>query len=868
MPWSNDVVKRVLPNGLTLLVRHDASAPVVAAVTHVKAGYFDEPDRWNGIAHVLEHMFFKGTARRGPGDVARETQLVGGYVNAATSYDKTVYYTVLPSADGGLEKALDVQADALMHAALDQTELGRELEVIIQEAKRKLDSPGAVTTETLYALLFQVHRMRRWRIGTEDVLRGLTAADVREYHETRYTPDRVIVGIVGDVDTEQVLDLAEAMYGGWSRPVAGIEASPTEPDEALSRVKVLRGDLKRPIASIGWRTVGTLHEDAPALDVAMTILGSGRGSRLYRALRVPGIVASAHARHFTPTEVGVFEIELEADAARIDEAVERAWGLMRGMTHERPTVEEMERAHALLETSWARRNESMDGRAGALCMAEALGGFELVDALYERMLAVTADDVRRVMQHYASPDRVSAVLYLPDGAGTRWESDWPPPPVAAGEARHADATPLPAPAGAARRRAEGERRDRPGGIVQWTFPDVDVVLRPKFGSGSVTVLLQFPGVPSRETARDAGISRLLARSVLRGAGGMDVEQLAQESELLGGAVAPHVGSESLGWGMTVRPAAVHRAAEILRAVALEARLADADVGLEREVQASDARRVRDDMFRHPLQGVLGQAFPDDAYGLPGLGDPDTLLALSAEDVRRWADRVASTRPVVVLAGDLVADQAIEALAPLTGWEVRTGDTEAEPATPTWQAGRDSETRQKEQTAFAMAFPCSAYGSDDRHPLSVVGSVLTGLAGRLFAELREKRGLAYTVAAVPWLARRAGAMLCYIATSPEREAEAREAMLGELVRLTAEPPTSAELERARNYAAGTVEIRQQSGRAVAGEILEAFVHGSLGDLAETPQRLRGVTLEDVLRVAGEVFDPDVRAEYVVRGAAAC
>ncbi|MGD8726995.1 MAG: pitrilysin family protein, partial [Gemmatimonadales bacterium] len=220
MHWATDVHRHVLPNGLTLLVRRDASAPVVAAVTHVRAGYFDEPDEWSGIAHVLEHMFFKGTARRGPGDIARETQLLGGYLNAGTIYDKTVYYTVLPSAHGGLERALDVQADALMHAALDPEELRRELEVIIQEAKRKLDAPGAVTTETLYSLLFQVHRMRRWRIGTEDVLRALTASDVQEYYETRYTPDRVIVGIVGDIDVTRTLDLAEATYGPWSRPAA------------------------------------------------------------------------------------------------------------------------------------------------------------------------------------------------------------------------------------------------------------------------------------------------------------------------------------------------------------------------------------------------------------------------------------------------------------------------------------------------------------------------------------------------------------------------------------------------------------------------------------------------------------------------
>ena len=132
MPWSANVVKRVLPTGLTLLVQRDATAPVVAVVTHVRAGYFDEPDQWVGIAHVLEHMYFKGTARRAPGDIARETQMVGGYINAGTIYDKTIYYTVLPSSGGGMAQALDVQADALMHAALDPDELVRELEVIIQ----------------------------------------------------------------------------------------------------------------------------------------------------------------------------------------------------------------------------------------------------------------------------------------------------------------------------------------------------------------------------------------------------------------------------------------------------------------------------------------------------------------------------------------------------------------------------------------------------------------------------------------------------------------------------------------------------------------------------------------------------------------
>ena len=96
--WSSGVVRSVLPNGLTVLIHPDPTAPAVSVVIHVRAGFFDEPDRWQGISHVLEHMFFKGTPTRGVGQIALETKALGGYLNAYTSYDATTYYVVLPAA--------------------------------------------------------------------------------------------------------------------------------------------------------------------------------------------------------------------------------------------------------------------------------------------------------------------------------------------------------------------------------------------------------------------------------------------------------------------------------------------------------------------------------------------------------------------------------------------------------------------------------------------------------------------------------------------------------------------------------------------------------------------------------------------------
>ena len=137
------VHRTVLPNGLTVLVRRDASAPVVAVNTFVRAGYFDETDDVVGVAHVLEHMFFKGTPRRGVGEIAKQTKAQGGYLNAHTIYDHTSYYAVLPAS--GFVEGLDIQADAYANSLVDPGELAKELEVIIQEAKRKLDNPVSYT---------------------------------------------------------------------------------------------------------------------------------------------------------------------------------------------------------------------------------------------------------------------------------------------------------------------------------------------------------------------------------------------------------------------------------------------------------------------------------------------------------------------------------------------------------------------------------------------------------------------------------------------------------------------------------------------------------------------------------------------------
>jgi zinc protease len=399
-----------------------------------------------------------------------------------------------------------------------------------------------------------------------------------------------------------------------------------------------------------------------------------------------------------------------------------------------------------------------------------------------------------------------------------------------------------------------------GDIVHRAYPAVDVVAWRKAGAGSVTLMLHFPGTPLIAGIEAAGWPALAARATLRGAGRLGAEDLAQRAERLGGALGTSAGPDGIGWGITVRRGAAPAAAALLRLVAAEPSFAENAVRVEARLQASDARHLRDDMFRHPMEMAVRQAFPDDPYGLPSLGDPDRIEETAASDLRRWHQAAVARRPVLVVAGDFDPEDLDGAATASGPWPV-TG-LPPEPGAPVWAAGRGSEPRDKRQTAIAMAFPAAPFRSPERHAAWVACAVLSGLAGRLFDEVREKRSLAYTVLAIPWLRRRAGAVLCYVATSPDRAAEARDAMLAELERLVREPPTGAELDRARLYTAGSVQMRKQSAAAVAGELLEAWVTGTLVEVHGTPAALRAVCTDDVVRFAETAFRREARAEYEI------
>ncbi len=858
--WTFGVRREVLSNGLTLLVQPVPHATAVASLCHVRAGFFDEPDELTGVSHVLEHMLFKGTPSRGVGEIAREMKAAGGYLNAGTGYDHTVYYAVLPPESLG--SAVELQADALRRSLLDPEELARELRVIIEEAKRKLDTPGAVAGETLYAVLFDRHRIRRWRIGTEAQLSGITHGDVARYYRSRYVPSRTIVSLVGALDAERALELGRGHYGDWSEAEASLEASPGEPPHRELRVRTLRGDVRQAELVVGWRTVPTLHPDAPALDIAALILSAGRSSWLYRALRAPGVVTAIGAGHFTPTEVGIFSVSAELDPANLPEALRETGRCLARLREAGPTEAELSRARTLLEARWSRRLQTAEGRASALAFAEALGGMELLDLEYERLIAVQSEEVRRAAATWLRSDSAGAVAYLPESAAVELDVEllrtslqlpaWEPPAI-------------PPPSIVPETRSRVVRGGMTGDVLHVPLPGADLLLLRHSGVPLVSLGV-YRRRSARETPETAGLGALAVRAAVRGAAGLSANALAQGFERLGGTVAPLVAADWFGFSTSVLAQHSVEAAQLLEGVLRSPALEAEEIARERVTLLEEAVQTADDMVRRPMQLALRGAFGDAGYGLPLHGLPESIPGLTAALVRDWhAGELRGGRSVCVAVGDLDPQRLAERLAAV--FEATPASHELPHAGATAWRGSGSravEERTKRQTALALLFPGPSRLMPARFAAEVWSAVASGLGGRLFSVLREQRSLAYTVFASSWQRRGAGALLLYLATSPEREAEAREALLGELVRFHQQPTNADEVARAVSYLTGQIAVERQTAGALAAELADAWLVGTgLEELLDPAAEYRAVSADSIRALAASAFDPARAAEGVVR-----
>lgn len=866
-PFLSSVRRTALPNGLTLLTRHAPGSGVVAIQTWVRAGYFHEPDEVAGMAHLFEHMFFKGSARfPGPEEIARHVSGLGGSTNAGTIYDSTNYYFVLPAE--GFERGAEIQADAVLNPLFDERELKKEAEVVIEESNRKLDNPPALAVERMYALAFTTHRMRRWRIGSNVVLRNIRRDALVRFFETLYRPANMIVAVAGDVDHERAIATIERTFGAIPPGTVTKEGGPAEPPQREFRFGQETGDVSQSHSVMGWHTPGEGAAEEEALELLAAVLGDGRSSRLYTEVVRKKGAASIAAWHSTFEDVGMFTIRAAFEDGKIAEVESGILREVERMKRFGPTEHELARARNGIEAAAMLELEDVLGQAQALAWWESRGGYERMARRIRVLGEITPARVKEVAKRHLTVENLTLFRYRPAEA-PRTERALVLPLVVAAMADpnldRVEEAEVPAPRPAPRAAVSPRPLQRfvlPNGMTLF------VLERP--GTTSVAVDVLFAGGRVSETSADAGITQLTSRVVRRGSLTRTGERIDREIEFLGSSFGLTVEEDYFGVSLSVVRERLRPAVELLADFLLHPSFPEEAVAQERALQVAAIRRSWDSTGERPFQLFAEAFYGSHPYALPAAGFEATVGNLSRADLQAWYQRhFVADAGLIVVAGDVHAEEIEELAEALFGGLPKSaGLKRAVPRFVPPAARRELvELREKKQSAVVVGFPTVPPQHPDWIPLRVLQDVASGLAGTFFAELRGRRSLAYTVFAGDSSSREAGAFVGYIASEAAKEEAAREGLIREMHRLAADGITPEELQRARSSLSGTTRIRLQTSAALASDLARSYLFGLGLDFRERfLDRVRGVTLEEARAVAKRYLSHDNYTVAVLRGTA--
>lgn len=871
----DQTTKVVLQNGLTIILREDDSAALTAITTMVKAGYFDEDDRISGISHVIEHMFFKGTASRPVGEIARETKTLGGYLNAYTYYDRTCYYTVVPAENA--VKALDIQADALWRSLFDADELKREIEVVLQENNRKLDNPGAVASEKLYETAFLQHRMRRWRIGTVAGLRALTRDDVVAYYQRYYRPSNIILTIVGRFDREKMLAEVVQRYAGSSSTENGSlklvdrDVSAPEPEQSGLRYGSQAGPIEQARVAMGFHTPGVLAPETRALEVLASILGEGRASRLNQYLRdEKGLITSGSTLTNAFRDLGFFEIDVET--ANPAESQVGILAELENIKQFGVTNESVARAKAQIAQNYLSRLETVDGIGEDLAMSEALGDWKRSTTYLAEIQAVTSPQVVDAVKKYLVTANLSAFEYVPDAA--------PRPKVSVEDYRQdilakvADSTP---------------QHTEPELTVSVRIPDMnaslleaavkpvqkrtilhgpDVYIVEDHRLPLVSFGIFFPGGRLVETAENSGITELMLRAALRGTGQYSSADIARRLENAGASIKVVNDPDFFGYVVEGLSGKMNQALDVLMSVLQQPKFDPQEVEREKVLQLSRIKNLHEDTYAFPVRLFMQTLFGEHSYSRAAVGSADVVTALKSDDVRKWFQgNERKVMPVIVIAGDTSGTSLVAPLADrITNEDLTERNISKLPAAGAApQHGESIETVNRQQTALVYGFSGATLTATDQYALVVFQNIVSGLGGRFFDTIREKQGLAYTVLTSNSFFSRGGAVYTYTAFSPENEAAVRTSLEQEIDRIRKDGVTAEEVKKAIAYSVGDHEMGMQARGSIVLEYARAVISGAGPSAIEKYRdQIRQVTPQQVQAVVRKYLDASSLRVAVVRG----
>jgi zinc protease len=818
--------KWILPNGLTVIVQEDHSAPVASIQAWCSTGSIDEDQHLGaGLSHILEHMLFKGTKTRSANQIAQSIQNVGGYINAYTSFDRTVFWIDVPK--DGVSTALEVLSDAMMNSTLPPDEYKKEQEVIRREFAMGMDDPDRMASLLLFATAYQRHPYRFPVIGDLEIYNQLTQEQVVQYYKTRYVPNNLTFVVVGDVNAEKVRQQLADLFKPYPEKSLKPVFIPSEPPQLGRREVHKEFATELTHLSMAWHIPEVTSPDVPALDLLSTVLGDGRSSRLYRRVREEaGLAYGISAFSYTPGDPGLFGIDALLDPKKREAAEKLALQIVDEVKQTGVTADELEKAKKItlsqhLGALTTMRGQASDIGSNWLLTRDLNFSRDYLDAIQR----VTLDDVKRVARTYLTDNNLTIVSLDPKGSLTGKTE--PAKSIAAGEI---------------------QKFELPNGLRLLVREDPRL---PLVGMGAV-----FRGGLLAETPQDNGITRLMAKVLLKGTKTRTAEQIANDIEAAGGSISSDTGNNSFSVSVDVMKPDLKLGVDLLSDVLLNATFPEKAIAREREIQIA-AIKEEDEQLTAVARNIMRQAlFPQHPYALRSNGSVEAVQHLTQKDLVDFRDRyVVAKNCVLYVFGDVKAaevKQLVEqSLGSLKPGEVALAN--AKPSTPLSKPETVQSFKDKAQAVLMVGFRGASLSSPDRYALELIDEASSDLGSRFFIRIREKMGLAYYVGASEMQGLVPGVFAFYLGTDPQKIEPVKTAFLDEIHKLATEGLTPVELERAKKKLIGQQEIANQSNDAFGYHCALDELYGLGFDYyKQLEHNVNAVTLEDIKKVAAKYF----------------
>lgn len=747
----------LLPNGLKVAIIKDKRFPMACTRLYVRAGSATEDPKLAGISHVLEHMVFKGTNHRPKGQIAKDVEAKGGYLNAATSFDKTWYITDMPAEHWRL--GMDVVKDMAFQASLDPQELEAEKNVVISELERGEDSPMRKLFESLQTAVLKNTPYGRPIIGFVDSIKAITAEDLRAYVAKWYQPQNMLLLVAGDIEPQEVLAHAQKLFGGLKNSSDLPILEPINLDNAAgdsTKVEVYRGPWNKVYMGIALPAPALGDLRSIGLDVLAYLLGGDGTSLLYRKYKYEQqLVDSIDVSNMSMARAGMLTISATLDAANVDKFWQGLTEDLARLTAKDFSNDEIERAKFNLEDSMDRAGETLTGlTAWQGAVQFDLGGEEGLENIRYVQQNVNQEFVQKAITNWLDSAQLRVRVLAPEkadlpGLEAILNKNWPPA-----------ARTLKVEAGA----AAGQRE------MLELAKGCSLILIPDKSAPYISLELMMPGGNAVLKPDQQGLAALTARLLTDGCGDMSNMVLERWLAERAGSISARAGLETFGLSLEGPARFSDDFYHLFHTLLFKPRFDSSELAREVKNMKAAISRRQDQPLAFMFSKLNPFLFPGgQPYGYDNLGAAATLDTFNTVAVRDFWARQGGQPWVLAIAGDFDREAAIKFAQKLASPHT----DKFVPPVPAWDKEKNLNLTLpgRNQAHLMRIFKTVPATHPDAPALMLLQTAISGQSGMLFTQLRDEEGLGYTVTAFNRAMPQTGFMAFYIGTTPDKMTQA-------------------------------------------------------------------------------------------------